>query len=471
MTRGWSFENSYAQLPAHFFVRCDPSPAKDPKLFIVNSKLALSLGLDPAKLDAAELSGNRIPEGAAPLAQAYAGHQFGYFNMLGDGRAHLLGEHITPGGERFDIQLKGSGQTPFSRRGDGRAALGPMLREYIISEAMAALQIPTTRSLAVLTTGERIARETFLPGAILVRVAASHIRVGTFEYLAARQRTEDIALLAKYALNRHYPQRANEENPALALLESVTERQAELIAQWMLIGFIHGVMNTDNMSIAGETIDYGPCAFMDQYDPDTVFSSIDHQGRYRYQNQPTIAQWNLARLAEALIPLLHPEQEQAIKIAEGILDKFEERYRSHWVNGMRRKLGLQKKHSDDRSLIDEWLKLLQESESDFTLSFRALHPTKPPEDERFSAWYARWQSRLQLEEATSEEIVRRLSLNPAIIPRNYLVEEALRAAQENDTKPLYRLLAALEKPYEQTGEPELYRTPPVQKFYQTFCGT
>ena len=341
---GWRFDNSYARLPESLYAQLHPVPVRAPRVVIVNHALAESLGLDFHTLSEEEaallFSGNALPDSMQPIAQAYAGHQFGHLSMLGDGRAILLGEHVTPAGERFDIQLKGSGQTPFSRRGDGRAALAPMLREYIISEAMHALHIPTTRSLAVVATGESVMRETMLPGAILTRVAASHIRVGTFEYVAGTGDKAGIKTLADYVIQRHYPDLGEVENPYLALLNSVIERQASLVAQWLLVGFIHGVMNTDNMTISGETIDYGPCAFMDAYDPDTVFSSIDQRGRYSYRNQPHMAQWNLARFAETLLPLIHPEQEKAVALAEQAIHAFPEIYQAHWLAGMRKKLGL-----------------------------------------------------------------------------------------------------------------------------------
>ena len=341
---GWKFDNSYARLPEAFYVRLNPVPVRTPKLVVFNVALAQFLGLNPDALKgdegAAVFSGNRIPEGAEPLAQAYAGHQFGSFTMLGDGRAILLGEQVTPKGERFDIQYKGSGRTPFSRQGDGRAALGPMLREYIISEALQALDIPTTRSLAVVTTGEPVFRETALQGAILTRTAASHIRVGTFEYAAAKGKPNEIRALADYTIRRHFPDLAADGNPYLALLGAVMERQASLVARWLLVGFIHGVMNTDNMALCGETIDYGPCAFMDAYDPNTVFSSIDHNGRYAYGQQPQIAQWNLARFAETLLPLIHEDPQEAVSMAKEAIAGFSDIFRHFWLAGMRAKLGL-----------------------------------------------------------------------------------------------------------------------------------
>ena len=352
---GWNFDNSYARLPEAFYVRLNPVPVHTPKLVVFNSALAQFLGLNPDALKgeegAAVFSGNGIPEGAEPLAQAYAGHQFGSFTMLGDGRAILLGEQVTPNGERFDIQYKGSGRTPFSRQGDGRAALGPMLREYIISEALHALDIPTTRSLAVVITGEEVFRETALQGAILTRTAASHIRVGTFEYAAARGNPNDIRTLADYTIGRHFPDLAADGNPYLALLGAVMERQASLVARWLLVGFIHGVMNTDNMALCGETIDYGPCAFMDAYDPNTVFSSIDRDGRYAYGRQPQIAQWNLARFAETLLPLVHEDPQEAVSMANEAVSGFSDTFRHYWLRGMRAKLGLLNQEGDDGALV------------------------------------------------------------------------------------------------------------------------
>ncbi len=373
---GWNFDNSYVSLPQSLFTNYQPTPVRSPKLAILNDSLATSLGLNVQALQSEEgvatLAGNQVPDGAFPLAQAYAGHQFGHFTMLGDGRALLIGEHITPRGERVDIQLKGSGRTPYSRGGDGRAALGPMLREYMISEAMHALGIPTTRSLAVVTTGESVIRETALPGAILTRVAVSHIRVGTFQYASKWGTAEDLRALADYTLQRHYPDADAAENRYLSLFQEVIKRQAELIAKWQLVGFIHGVMNTDNMAISGETIDYGPCAFMDTYDPATVFSSIDAQGRYAYGNQPQIAGWNLARFAEALLPLLHDQQEEALKLAEDAILEFPKLYESNWLAGMRAKLGIFNEEEQDEALIEDLLSLMQEHHADYTNTFRAL---------------------------------------------------------------------------------------------------
>lgn len=481
---GWRFDNSYARLPDYFYAQLTPVPVNTPQTVIVNHALAESLGLDLGVLSAEEaallFSGNVLPQGVQPIAQAYAGHQFGHFTMLGDGRAILLGEHLTPNGERFDIQLKGSGQTPFSRRGDGRAALAPMLREYIISEAMHGLGIPSTRSLAVVTTGEQVMRETRLPGAILTRIAASHIRVGTFEYAAGQGGADAIKILADYAIQRHYPDLNDAENPYLSLLNQVIDRQTALIAKWLLSGFIHGVMNTDNMSISGETIDYGPCAFMDAYNPNTVFSSIDQNGRYRYSNQPQMAQWNLARLAETLLPLINSAQEKAITLAEEAIHAFPEKYQAEWITGMRKKLGLFTEETEDSELITDLLTWMYQHQADYTNTFRALSVETFPadntfQDTEFETWHTRWQERLARQSETKERSVHLMQANnPAIIPRNHRVEEALSAASEQgDYTLMQQLLAALENPYTDAPEHYDYRTPPApsERVYQTFCGT
>ncbi|SFL77296.1 protein adenylyltransferase SelO [Nitrosomonas communis] len=481
---GWQFDNSYARLPEFFYARLDPVPVRDPQLAMLNHTLAESLGLDFRMLSEQEaallFAGNVLPEGSQPIAQAYAGHQYGHFTMLGDGRAILLGEHLTPAGDRFDIQLKGSGQTRFSRRGDGRAALAPMLREYLISEAMHALNIPTTRSLAVVTTGESVIRETLLPGAILTRVAASHIRVGTFEYVARLGNSEAIKILADYTIDRHYPDAATAENAHLALLHNVIQRQASLVAKWMLVGFIHGVMNTDNMTISGETIDYGPCAFMDAYDPNTVFSSIDQHGRYRYSNQPLIAQWNLARFAETILPLLHPDQEQAVALAEEAIHTFSAIFQRHWLTGMRKKLGLFNEEAEDIELIETVLACMQQHQADYTNTFRALAADTMPQDvlfqnAEFITWHARWQARLLRQDKSKQASLSLMRAhNPAIHPRNHQVEAALAAATERDDYALLqRLLAAVTDPYSEAPEYQDYRTPPLPSecVHQTFCGT
>jgi len=481
---GWNFDNSYARLPRIFFTNLNPTAVRSPKLIILNYPLASSLGLNDQALESkdgvAVLAGNRIPEGSLPLAQAYAGHQFGHFTMLGDGRALLLGEQITPQGERFDIQLKGSGRTPYSRRGDGRAALGPMLREYIISEAMHALGIPTTRSLAVVTTGESVIRETEQPGAILTRVAASHLRVGTFEYASNWGTVDDLRVLADYTLQRHFPEIDDVENRYLLLLKEVIKRQAELIAKWQLVGFIHGVMNTDNMTLSGESIDYGPCAFMDVYDPATVFSSIDLQGRYAYGNQPLIAGWNLARFAETLLPLLHVNQEQAVKLAQDEISDFTELYHRNWLAGMRAKLGIFNEETQDESLIENLLSIMQKYHADYTNTFRTL--TFDTRDDtvlfgstEFANWHELWQSRLgrqQEPKASSHQLMR--NSNPALIPRNHRVEAALEAAvKQGDYSVMERLLNVLSSPYAHSPVQAEYCTPPElsTRPYRTFCGT
>ncbi|GGH30540.1 UPF0061 protein [Paenibacillus segetis] len=482
---GWNFDNSYARLPGTFYTHLDPTPVSAPHLIICNDRLAATLGLNAEALQSedgvAVFAGNQIPEGAAPLAQAYAGHQFGYFTMLGDGRAILIGEQITPRGERVDIQLKGSGETPYSRSGDGRAALGPMLREYIISEAMHGLGIPTTRSLAVVTTGETIIRETELPGAILTRVAASHLRVGTFQYAANWGKDGELRDLANYTIHRHFPGVENSsENPYLRLLQEVIKRQAKLIAKWQLVGFIHGVMNTDNMAISGETIDYGPCAFMDVYDPATVFSSIDRDGRYAYGNQPKMAAWNLARFAEALLPLLHDDREQAINLAQDAISNFSDLYRRHWLEGMRAKLGIFNEEEQDESLSIDLLDLMYKHGADYTntflaLTFEQLENSELNDSTEFNEWQVRWQARLsrQQEPKVSSQALMRSS-NPAVIPRNHRVEAALEAAvNQEDYSVMERLLAVLRNPYEHTSvQAEFAALPPKSCGpYQTFCGT
>jgi len=472
----WNFHNSYTQLPKMFFTRQHPTPVPNPELVMFNESLAASLGV-PLQVDV--FAGNAVPEGAAPLAQAYAGHQFGYFTMLGDGRAILLGEHITESGERFDIQLKGSGPTPYSRGGDGRAALGPMLREYIISEAMHGLGIPTSRSLAVVTTGETVMRESLLTGAILTRVASSHIRVGTFEFAANFGTLEELRSLADYTISRHFPGIANGENKYLLLLQEVIKRQASLIAQWQLVGFIHGVMNTDNMAVSGETIDYGPCAFMDTYHPATVFSSIDLHGRYSYENQPRMAIWNLARFAESLLPLLDEKEEKAVQLAQDQLEQFEGLYQNHWLAGMRAKLGLFDEAPEDAALIRELLQLMERHKADYTKTFQSLTLEQKDGQALFTSpdylrWYQKWQARLRRQPKSKEEIKALMKRhNPAIIPRNHLVEEALKAADEGDLSVAHRLLHALQNPYEYGPEQEAFSQlpPPEFRHYKTFCGT
>ncbi len=481
---GWNFDNSYARLPSSFYTALRLNPVASPTLIVLNHSLAKSLGLNIDLLQrengVAILAGNEVPEGACPLAQAYAGHQFGHFNMLGDGRALLLGEQITPSGERFDIGLKGSGRTPYSRGGDGRAALGPMLREYIMSEAMHALGIPTSRSLAVVTTGETIVRETELPGAILTRIASSHLRVGTFQFVAQWGTDEELQILADTTLERHFPNFNEAQNRYLYLLQEVIKQQASLIAKWQLVGFIHGVMNTDNMTISGETIDYGPCAFMDSYDPATVFSSIDRQGRYAYGNQPHIGGWNLTRLAETLLPLIHDNPQEAVELAQETIQQYPQLYYRNWLTGMRAKLGIFNEEEQDAALIDELLGLMQQHQADYTNTFRALTLDKPEETslsgtKEFDNWYATWLARLDRQEASkasAQQLMR--DNNPAIIPRNHRVEEALEAAVEHgDYRVMTRLLEVLSKPFAYSSEQENYATLPQQTDcpYQTFCGT
>ena len=482
---GWNLDNSYAHLPKSLFTTIKPTPVRSPKLIILNNSLATSLGLNLQALESNEgvavLAGNKIPKGALPLAQAYGGHQFGHFTMLGDGRAILLGEQIIPQGEkRFDIQLKGSGRTPYSRGGDGRATLGAMLREYIISEAMHALGIPTTRSLAVVTTGESIIRETVEPGAILTRVAASHLRVGTFQYVSKWGTVEELQILADYTLKRHFPEVGDNGNPYLSLLQEVIKRQALLIAKWQLVGFIHGVMNTDNITLSGETIDYGPCAFMDIYDPATVFSSIDTHGRYAYGNQPNIAAWNLARFAETLLPLLHDKEEQAVKLAQGAISDFYSLYRRNWLRGMRAKLGIFNEEPQDESLIEDLINMMQKYHGDYTNTFRALTFDKMKDmalfdTTEFARWHEQWQGRLsrQQESKNSSHQLMRNS-NPSVIPRNHRVEEALEAAvKQADYTVMNKLIDVLSCPFAHSQEQADYATlpEPSTRPYRTFCGT
>jgi uncharacterized protein YdiU (UPF0061 family) len=492
MTVHFPFQNTYAAMPANFFARVAPTPVASPRLIKLNRPLALHLGLDPELLASPEgveiLAGKRVPDGADPIAMAYAGHQFGHFvPQLGDGRAILLGEVIDADGVRRDIQLKGSGPTPFSRRGDGRAALGPVLREYIVSEAMAALGIPTTRSLAAVMTGENVVRETMLPGAVLTRVAASHIRVGTFQYFAARGDTDGVRRLADHVINRHYPDLANAERPYHGLLEAVIARQAELVARWLLVGFIHGVMNTDNSSISGETIDYGPCAFMDHYDPGQVFSSIDKQGRYAYANQPRIALWNLTRLAECLLPLFSDAQDKAIEEAQAALGHFIEKFDTAYQAGLRSKLGLFTARDDDRVLAQDLLDAMAKNQADFTLAFRRLgdaaldasHDSEVrklfAEPAAYDEWAVRWRQRLGDEpRAPTERQAAMRSVNPAFIPRNHRVEAVIEAAVNRDDFALFEeLLVVLSKPYEDQPAYAGYAEPPEphQRVLQTFCGT
>ncbi|WP_046600272.1 protein adenylyltransferase SelO family protein [Neorhizobium galegae] len=487
----FQFDNSYARLPDRFFASVYPEPVEGPKLLKFNAELAEELGVeadfsDPARL-AAILAGNVVPPGAMPIAMAYAGHQFGNFvPQLGDGRAILLGEVVDRNGKRRDIQLKGAGPTPYSRRGDGRAALGPVLREYIVSEAMNALGVPATRALAAVATGEQVYRETVEQGAVFVRVAASHVRIGTFQFFAARGDNDGIKLLADYVIERHYPELKTTDNPYLALLQGVAGRQADLIARWMGIGFIHGVMNTDNMTISGETIDFGPCAFLDEYDPMKVFSSIDQGGRYAYRNQPGIGQWNIARLAECLLPLLDEDEEKAVEAANAVLKAFGERFQKEWIGVFRAKIGLATEADGDGDLIQALLAAMHEGQADFTLAFRRLcgaaagtegdelflssfsHPAKARE------WLELWGTRLDAEPQSPTERAKTMrSVNPAVIPRNHKVQEALSAANYGDFSFFERLLEALEKPFEERPEFSGYMQPPKpeEQVKQTFCGT
>ena len=491
-THVFPFDNSYARLPERFFARLPPTPVTAPRLIRLNEKLARQLGLDPLELSSsagvAMLAGNTVPDLGEPLAMAYAGHQFGHFvPQLGDGRAILLGEVVDRDGVRRDIQLKGSGPTPFSRQGDGRAALGPVLREYIVSEAMAALGIPTTRTLAAVATGETVLRETPLPGAVLTRIASSHIRVGTFQFFAARGDVDGIRHLADHVIARHYPEAAEAPNRYRTLLDLVIARQSELVAKWLLVGFIHGVMNTDNMSVAGETIDYGPCAFMDTYDPGTVYSSIDTVGRYAYGNQPRIAKWNLARLAETLLPLLAEDKDAAVADAQEAIGAFATLFESAYTAGLRRKIGLVKSRPDDLSLAQDLLERMASNGADFTLTFRRLCDAAVYCDgdvavrglftdaRAFDDWAARWRQRLAEEGGeTSDRQVAMRAANPAFIPRNHLVEEAIVAAVTNgDFSPFENLLAVLSRPYEDQPIFGRYAEPPrpEQIVHQTFCGT
>ena len=475
-------ESTYAELPEVFFSKLSPTPVNQPEMVIFNQSLADQVGLKLGELSIDErtqfLCGNQIPQGIKPFAQAYAGHQFGNFTILGDGRAIVMGEHLTPSGQRIDLQLKGSGRTPYSRGGDGRAALGPMLREYIISEAMHALGIPTTRSLAVVSTGEKVFRETELPGAVLARIAGSHIRVGTFEFASLQQDKRITEALLDYMIDRHFPEIKGKENKVLAVIEAVIDQQAALIAHWMRVGFIHGVMNTDNMSLSGETIDYGPCAFMDTFAPDTVFSSIDHRGRYAYANQPYIAQWNIARLAESLLPLIDGKREEVIATVEDLLNSFEQVYKSKWLTMMGSKLGLTEVSIKDEKLITDLLDWMHKNSADFTNTFRDLCKKLPAgelyESETFQNWFARWQNRLKKEKQELEtSYVLMRSLNPAVIPRNHKVEEALQAGEKGDFEPLHALLHAIDKPYQDDEHLLPYQSPPrpEEKVLQTFCGT
>jgi len=484
------FQNSYAALPARFFARTQPTTVADPRLVVFNRQLASDIGLDAALIErdaATVFSGNQLPDDSIPIAMAYAGHQFGSFvRQLGDGRAILLGELRGGDGVLYDVQLKGSGLTPYSRDGDGRAVLGPMLREYVISEAMHALGIPTTRSLAVVATGEEVFRGGALPGAVLTRVAASHIRVGTFQYFAARGDRDAVRELLDYVIARHYPQALDTDVPALAVLETVAQRQLALIVDWMLVGFIHGVMNTDNMAISGETIDYGPCAFMDEYHPNTVFSSIDRGGRYAYANQPAIAQWNLARFAETLLPLIDSDPDRAVGLATDVLQPFIAQFDARFIDGLRRKIGLCSTMDGDAELIKRLLAAMQAAEADFTLTFRALALAAEGSTHESTLtglfgdrsdmqdWLRDWRQRLEHDPQTPEQRASNMRrVNPAFIPRNHRVEAALTAATQGELAPFDRLLAILQRPYDEQPEAAEYSQPPgpTERVLATFCGT
>ncbi len=482
MTIGWCFDNTYSRLPDPFKEEINPVPVKNPEIVILNKTLSKELDLDFSNLNEKKISelfsGNSLPAGSNSIAQAYAGHQFGHFTMLGDGRAVLIGEHLSKKKERYDIQFKGSGKTSFSRNGDGRAALGPMLREYIISEAMYNLNIPTTRSLAVVKTGEEVIRETPLQGAILTRVALSHLRVGTFQYIAAREKKNELEILLNYIIKRHYPNIQNSKNQALDLLKVVLEKQIDLVVNWMRVGFIHGVMNTDNMSISGETIDYGPCAFMDTYDPKTVFSSIDQMGRYAYCNQPVITKWNLSRFAECLIPLIDKNQKKSIELATEVINSFENKYEEKWLNMMRDKLGLFGAEDKDKFLILDLLTWMHQKKLDYTNTFCHLMDFETEKKENFKdniflEWKKRWQDRLKVNNNTPEKYMKLMrSVNPLVIPRNRKIEEVLNDANNNNIKPFKEFLEILKNPYSEQKNIKDFQIPSTSnEKYQTFCGT
>ncbi|MEL7424998.1 MAG: YdiU family protein [Bacteroidota bacterium] len=478
----WNWDHTYRNLPEQLFSLQQPNPVREPSLQLWNDKLAADLGLSFLNGQEEEIttifSGNKVPEGAVPLAQAYAGHQFGYFNTLGDGRAILFGEQITPTNKRVDIQLKGSGRTPYSRRGDGRATLSSMLREYIISEAMYHLGIPSTRSLAVVATGEQVYRQPIQDGAVLTRIAASHIRVGTFEYVLQNGSKEDLQAFLDYVIDRHYPELKDAENPAIALLEKVIEQQIKLVTEWMRVGFIHGVMNTDNVSIAGETIDYGPCAFMNAYDPKTVFSSIDRDGRYAFGNQPKIAHWNMVVFAGTLLPLISDNEEEAASKARAVLDDFPRRFGDYYYRMLLRKLGVSQIQVGDKVLVDELLYLLEHHAADYTNFFVSLTTEQFPVEPlytsaAFEAWHASWKRRLS--ETGGMELAKAVmqANNPAFIPRNHIVEAALQAAVNGDYDPFHVMLAQVATPYKYDVHAAALQAVPAgfDSNYQTFCGT
>ena len=483
-TIGWQFNNTYSKLPESLLSKLNPVPVKMPEKVIFNNSLSKEIGLDFSKIKDKELalifSGNLLPRGSESIAQAYAGHQFGHFTILGDGRATILGEHISKKNERFDIQFKGSGKTPYSRNGDGRAALNPMLREYIISESMHSLGVPTTRSLAVVKTGETVQREKTLQGAVLTRVASSHIRVGTFQYASLLKNKNDLKTLFDYTVKRHYPYLRDLKNPVIELLKVVMDKHISLVINWMRIGFVHGVMNTDNVTISGETIDYGPCAFMDRYDPKTVFSSIDYNGRYSYFNQPGITRWNLSRFAESLILLIDDKKDKAVEIASEVINSFAEKYKKEWLNMMRKKLGLIGEELEDENLIVKLLTWMHKNQMDYTNTFCFLtkkdnSKSKIYNNQNFTNWKNQWEKRLKLNKNSPEKSFKLMSLsNPAVIPRNHNVEDALNSASEdNDLTKVHDLLKILQKPYDYNLQFGSYQSVPNldSEKYKTFCGT
>ena len=481
---GWQFDNTYSKLPKNLLSKLNPTPVKSPEVVLFNHSLSKEIGLDFSEIDNEKLaltfSGNQLPDGSETIAQAYAGHQFGHFTLLGDGRALVIGEHIDKNKKRYDIQFKGSGKTPYSRSGDGRAALGPMLREYIISEAIHNLKIPTTRSLAVVKTGENVIREKNLEGAILTRIASSHIRIGTFQYACISKDKNDLKALFDYTIERHYPHIRNFKFPAIELLNIVTEKQIDLIIDWMRVGFIHGVMNTDNVAISGETIDYGPCAFMDTYDPRTVFSSIDYYGRYAFSNQPSIIKWNLEKFAEALIPLIDTDSNKSIEMAKEVLKDFDTKFKKGWFKMMRKKLGLKGEESKDENLIAELLSWMHQNKADYTNTFCHLmdgliQKNKFFENEEFNYWKQQWKNRSNLYGNSPEKSLQTMyEANPLVIPRNHLVEEALNAATENnDLTKVKELLKILKDPYKNKSNIDHYQSTPIpgKERYKTYCGT
>ena len=480
---GWNFDNTYLDLPKVFYSKININPVSNPQLVILNKELGKSLGLDNEFLESKEgvkiLSGSETLEEGAFIAQAYGGHQFGYFTMLGDGRALLIGEQITPSNKRYDIQLKGSGRTPYSRGGDGRAVLGPMIREYIISEAMHKLKIPTTRSLAVVKTGEKVYRETVKEGAVLTRIASSHIRFGTFQYISQWGSKEQLKALADYSIKRHYPNIKDDENKYINFLKEVIKAQASLVAKWQTVGFIHGVMNTDNMTISGETIDYGPCAFMDTYNPDTVFSSIDTSGRYSYKNQPKMLGWNLCRFAESLLPLFSDNQNEAVNIAQEAISTYNDIFYNNWMSIMRSKLGLFNEEVLDKAIIEDLLSIMEKYKEDYTNTFVSLTTGKNMDkdmfiSEEFKNWYKVWKERLTRQENSSDEINKLMKeSNPYVIPRNHRVEEAIEAAEKGDLSVMINLIEVLSRPYEYSDDNDDYTKLPknINCNYKTYCGT